>query len=190
MVDGVEVSSPTSIAGTRASRSDAAAMLSEALPALRRLARKLCDHTDDVHDLMQDTLERAVAQGMPAEIRSPRSWLKRIMLHLFIDRRRAASRNPDLVALDHHEARITGEDASAGEPAWARITVDDVIRALDEIEPPYREVYWLHTFADLSYQQIAGRLSIGSITVGTRLSRARRRLRAVLVQRFDLDLDR
>lgn len=190
MVDRVEVSGPTSIAGARASSTDVAVTLSEALPALRRLARRLCDNTDDVHDLLQDTLERAVAQGIPAEIRSPRSWLKRVMFHLFIDRRRAASRYPDLEALDDRHHRITGDEPSAGEPAWATITLDDVVRALDDIEPPYRDVYRLHTFEDLSYQQIAGQLSIGSITVGTRLSRARRRLRAVLVQRFNLDLDR
>lgn len=191
MGDRVEAGAPapTSISVVHAPRADIATALSDALPALRRLARRLCDNTDDVHDLLQDTLERAIAQGIPAQIRSPRSWLKRVMLHRFIDGRRAASRYPDLEAFDDHHHPITGDEPGAVEPAWASITLDDIVRALDDIEPAYRDVYRLHTFEALSYQQIAGQLSIERITVGTRLNRARRRLRAVLVRRFNLDLD-
>ena len=50
----------------------------------------------------------------------------------------------------------------------------------------YREVYRLHTFEDLSYEQIAQRLGIQRVTVGTRLNRARKKLREILVARFGL----
>lgn len=52
----------------------------------------------------------------------------------------------------------------------------------------YRDVYSLRMLQDLSYEQIARRLSIDRITVGTPLSRARKRLREVLVRRFGLEL--
>jgi RNA polymerase sigma-70 factor (ECF subfamily) len=62
-----------------------------------------------------------------------------------------------------------------------------LIRIASALDPLYREVYKLHTFEHLTYGEIAQRLSIQRITVGTRLTRARKRLREALVQRFGLE---
>src|ERR1043166_2574081 len=51
------------------------AALCDALPVLRRVAGRLCNNPDDVYDLLQDTFERAMTQGMPDQIRSTRGWL-------------------------------------------------------------------------------------------------------------------
>ena len=73
------------------------------------------------------------------------------------------------------------------EPAWSRITIDDIRDALEVIDPVYREVYQLHTFENRTYDQIAHQLGIQRVTVGTRLNRARKKLREVLVARFGLE---
>jgi RNA polymerase sigma-70 factor (ECF subfamily) len=164
------------------------AALCDALPVLRRAAGRLCDNPDDVYDLLQDTFERAMTQGIPDQIRSTRGWLRRIMFHLFIDGRRAAARFGHVEALDDRHGDVSEGQPEAPEPAWADLTLADIHGALDEIEPVYRDVYRLRMFEYLSYEQIAERLSIERITVGTRLSRARKRLREVLVRRFGLDL--
>jgi RNA polymerase sigma-70 factor (ECF subfamily) len=164
------------------------AALCDALPALRRFAVRLCDNTDDVYDLLQDTFERAMSQGIPDQIRNTRGWLRRIMFHLFIDSRRAAARFGHVEALDDQLGDVGELEPVAPEPAWADLTLDDIQGALDEVEPVYRDVYSLRMFENLSYEQIAQRLSIERITVGTRLSRARKRLREVLVRRFGLEL--
>ena len=59
--------------------------------------------------------------------------------------------------------------------------------ALDIIDPAFREVYILHTFEHRSYEEIAAQLKISRVTVGTRLTRARMRLRKVLSEMLGLE---
>ena len=161
-------------------------VLADAEPTLRRLAQRMCGDRSDVHDLLQDTFERACRHGIPQGIRCTRAWLTTIMHRLFLDRCRAAARHPRPEALEDAPG-IGSCEQNAPEPPWRRITIEDIRGALDQIEQVYRDVYVLHTFDHLSYEDIAGKLSIERITVGTRLSRARKRLREVLVKRFGLE---
>jgi RNA polymerase sigma-70 factor, ECF subfamily len=161
--------------------------------ALQRIANRWCANADDARDLVQDTFERALRSGIWEDIRSLDAWLARIMHNVFINRCRTAARRPSLETLDDNQGYPVRDEPGAPEPdtpepAWSRITVQDVHEALDQIEPMYREVYKLHAFDHLTYEQIAERLSIGRITVGTRLTRARKHLREVLVRRFGLEM--
>lgn len=97
----------------------------------------------------------------------------------------AAPRQPNPKALEDRHGDIA-QQSDLSDPVWSRITVQDIRDALEVIEQPYRDVFALHTFEHLSYEQIAERLSIQRITVGTRLNRARKKLREVLVKRFGL----
>lgn len=167
-------------------RKDVAALLADAEPALRRMARRLCASNDDAADLVQDTFERAMRSGIPPGLRSPRAWLTRIMHNLFLDRCRSeASRG--VQPLDDRYAEIVQLEPDGPEPAWGKITIEDVRAALDQVEPVYREVYQTRMFEGLSYEAIAARLGIARLTVGTRLCRARKRLREVLIKRFGLE---
>jgi RNA polymerase sigma-70 factor (ECF subfamily) len=164
-----------------------ASALAEHEPALLRVAERLCAGPADARDLVQDVFERAARQGIPTDVRSPRAWLTTMMHNLFIDRCRANARRPTHESLDDSHAEVTPLDAKADEPPWQRLTIDDVRSALDAIEPTFRDVYILHTFDKLPYEDIAKRLRIERVTVGTRLNRARRKLREVLVARFGLE---
>lgn len=162
-----------------------AATLRDAEPCLTKLANRLCATSADARDLVQDTFERAVRQGVPSDVRNPRAWLCRTMHNLFIDRCRVAARVPaQEPLLEVHTARPAVEDE---EPAWNRATVDDIRAALPEIDLVYREVYEMHTFQRRSYEDIAKRLGIEPVTVGTRLTRARKQLREVLIKRLGLE---
>jgi RNA polymerase sigma-70 factor (ECF subfamily) len=166
------------------------AALVEATPILHRIAERLCASSADAADLVQDTIERAIRVGLPADVQNPRAWLTTMMHNLFIDRCRAAARQPHHEALDEahetHDAHdnVTPLDADDHEPVWSRATLDDVHAALDKINPTFREVYVLHTFECRPYEEIAARLKISRVTVGTRLTRARLMLRKVLVGRL------
>jgi RNA polymerase sigma-70 factor (ECF subfamily) len=164
-----------------------ATALVDAEPALRRLAERLCADSADARDLIQDTFERAMRQGISPEVRCACAWLTTIMHNLFIDRCRAAARHPTHEALEDRHGNVTQLEPEAPEPAWTRITVQDIRDALGEIDQVYSDVYRLHTFEHLSYEQIAQQLSIQRVTVGTRLNRARKKLREVLVKRFGLE---
>lgn len=158
-----------------------AAAVLEAGPALARLAARLCANHADASDLVQDTFERAARQGLPDDVRNPRAWLTTILRNLFVDRCRAAGRRPALEPLGELAAPAT--EPAPTEPPWARLGLDDIRAAAAELEPTYREVFFLHVFEHWSYERVAARLSIQRVTVGTRLTRARRKLRDLLVAR-------
>lgn len=159
-------------------------VLEDAAPVLTRIAQRLYGNTPDAHDLLQDTIERAIRQGLPADVQSPRAWLATIMHNLFVDRCRAAARAPVHEPLADIHDNVTPLSVDSPEPAWSHLTVEDVRAALDVIDRPFREVYVMHTFERRSYEEIAAQLKISRVTVGTRLTRTRKMLRKELVKRF------
>jgi RNA polymerase sigma-70 factor (ECF subfamily) len=163
------------------------AVLADARPHLLRLAQRMCGSEADAEDLLQKTFERAVTQGLSSEIRNTRAWLTAILKNAFIDDCRAKSRHPSHEPItDQHDA-CTQLEPDGPEPPWSEITVADVRDALDELEPIYRQAYVLHEFEHRSYEQIARAQNIERVTVGTRLNRARKKLREVLLRRFKLE---
>jgi len=159
-------------------------VLEDAAPILTRIAQRLYGNTPDAHDLLQDTIERAIRQGLPADVQNPRAWLATIMHNLFVDRCRAAARAPVHEPLEDVHDNVTPLNVDSPEPAWSDLTVEDVRAALDEIDRPFREAYVMHTFEQRSYEDIAAQLKISRVTVGTRLTRTRKMLRKELVKRF------
>lgn len=156
----------------------------EAEPFLRSLAVRLCRHTSDANDLVQDTFERALRSGGGDPPRNPRAWLATILHNLFVDRCRALARRPALEPLTERHAGIASEPYAEARPAWGNATLADIRAALEELDADFRRVYEMHVFEHLSYEEIAGLLHIQRVTVGTRLTRARHQLRAVLRARL------
>jgi len=161
-----------------------AATLKQAEPRLLRVAGRLCASSADARDLVQDTFERAMRLGIPADVRNPCAWLTTTMHHLFIDRCRVQARQPAQELLREDHESMMPPDRVEDEPPWTKLTLEDVQSALPELEPIYRDVYVMHTFEGRSYEAIAKRLQIDRVTVGTRLTRARKRLREVLSKRL------
>ena len=165
---------------------DLKAVFTEVRPALLRMAERMCGNRADAEDVLQDTFLRAVRHGIPREIRNVAAWLTTMLRNALIDHCRKARRGPSHEPITDNHDGLTQLEPDGPEPGWSTLTLDDIRAAVDAIEPVYREVYRLHTFDGLSYEQIAQRLGIQRITVGTRLNRARKKLREVLVARVGL----
>jgi RNA polymerase sigma-70 factor (ECF subfamily) len=147
-------------------------------PALTSLAFRLCRERADASDIVQDTFERAWrAWDRLPEDANVRAWLVTILNRLFIDRFRQARRAPT-VDIDHVELPCP-EPAEV--PAWANVTSEQVGAALAGLDAEFRAAYELHAIDGRSYLEIAEALRIPRSTVGTRLLRARRKLRELLV---------
>ena len=175
-------------AGARPSHALGAAFR-DAEPFLRALAIRLCRHPSDASDLVQDTFERALRFCNEDEVRNPRAWLASILHNLFVDRCRALARRPGVESLDERHLACPSEPADEPRPAWSKTTLADLRAALDVIEPDFRRVYEMHVFEQRSYEEIAASLKIQRVTVGTRLNRARHRLRAVLCARLGEEVE-
>ena len=146
---------------------------------LLRRALRLTGDRADAWDLVQDTFEhalRAYARLQPDS--NLRVWLLTIMHHLFIDRCRRRAREPGVAAIEEHE--IPSPEPSAV-PAWALVSEEQVAAAVADLESPFREVYKLRLIDKCSYDEIAEKLLIPRSTVGTRLMRARQKLKQTLL---------
>ena len=149
---------------------------------LTALARRLCGNAADADDLVHDTYERALrAWDRYADRGNLRGWLASILHNLFIDRCRKVKRAPQQDGIDAVE--IAAPEPVAA-PAWANVTPEQIAAALDQIGSEFRVVYELHT-AGRSYDEIAAELRIAKNTVGTRLVRARKKLKDVLMRMLE-----
>ncbi len=154
------------------------ALAREHTPALTAFALKLCGDPHDARGLVQDTFERALRANASRQPRTnERAWLFTILHHLFIDRYRRVARGPRHTSLDDVDVAVS---EPVPPPAWANVSVDEVKAALEELDPDFREVYRMHAIDGLGYAEIAQRMGTPVSTVGTRIMRARRKLRALL----------
>jgi RNA polymerase sigma-70 factor (ECF subfamily) len=152
------------------------ALVREHQSALYAFAVKLCGDPSDARDLVQDTFERAVRADAQAR-GNDRAWLFTVLHHLFVDRYRRRRREPRLASLEDHD--IASSEPTPV-PLWAQVTLEQLQQALDELDPEFREVYRMHALEGVGYAEIAARLGTPVSTVGTRILRARRKLKAIL----------
>lgn len=149
--------------------------------ALLAFARKLCREPDEAHDLVQDTFERALRAESAGTARdNERAWLFTVLHHLFIDRCRSRARAPHLASIDDVDVPAREPEPP---PAWAGLSVAEVRAALDELDEDFRDAYRMHALDGLGYAEIAAQLGLPVSTIGTRIMRARRKLRTILQAR-------
>jgi RNA polymerase sigma-70 factor, ECF subfamily len=141
---------------------------------VRALAMHLCRDPHDAEDLVQDLYECTLRAPIPAGV-DERRWLTRVMRNLFIDKlRRRATRREDL-GVD--PPPLPPDEAA---PRWQSLTEDDVRAQLEQLPVAMRATFELFALEGHSYDEIAARLGIAKSTVGTRILRARERLRELL----------
>ena len=148
--------------------------------ALFSRACRLTRERSDAADLVQDTFERALTHR-PADLPSHkvRGWLFIIMQNLHLDRCRSATRHKR-VALTDDVVSVVPNEEQVALPSWQTIDVTEVRACLDKLDPHLREPYVLQTEQGLSLAVIAARLGVPVATAGSRVFRARRKLRALL----------
>jgi RNA polymerase sigma-70 factor (ECF subfamily) len=147
---------------------------------LLALARRMCASESDAADVVHDTLESALMAGDRLQaVDNLQAWLVTILHRRMIDlfRRREREQLGD----PPEEPAVTQEAPVADAPRWATVGVEQLREAVDRLEPEFRQAFILHAFEHRSYKEIAVALGIPLNTVGTRLLRARRKLRALLL---------
>jgi RNA polymerase sigma-70 factor (ECF subfamily) len=147
------------------------------------MAVHLCQSADEGGDLLQEALVRAIqnADNLPRGSRLI-AWIATVMRNMAIDRWRKRAREavegPGF--FDDHAAANDPEP----EPAWAALTSEQVRATVERLTPALRSVFLLHLRGE-NYQAIGLRLGIPVNTVGTRVFRARRKLRELLERELE-----
>jgi RNA polymerase sigma-70 factor (ECF subfamily) len=152
-------------------------------PTLLRRARRLVGSEADARDLVQETLERALRTFHAFRPGTAVwAWLRTIMNSVWIDGWRRRQTAAKLVCLPVAEMAAPEPECSNddGVDADDEVLLERLPEAITRLPPIFREVLELRLQGNCSYGAIAQRLGIPSRTVGTRILRARRQLRAIL----------
>jgi RNA polymerase sigma-70 factor (ECF subfamily) len=143
-------------------------------------ALRLCGYSDDARDLVQDTYLRALScQSRFAHGTNAGAWLNTIMRRLFIDEWRRRHRVTHVELGEAEQLAVPTEQEPP--PSWEHISATDLAAAIHKLGPPFRSVFELHAVERRSYREIGASLGIPMATVGTRLSRARQKLKKALI---------
>jgi len=146
----------------------------ELIPRLRRYARALVGDRATADDLVQDTLERAWAKlHLYRRGTDLRAWLFTVMHNVHVNRVRATRATETL----EEEMPELAQRASQGDALLVR----DLERAIARLPAEQRAVLLLVTLEEMSYDAVARTLDIPIGTVMSRLSRAREKLRVMML---------
>lgn len=148
--------------------------LVELIPRLRRYARALAGDRASADDLVQDTLERAWAKlHLYRRGTDLRAWLFTVMHNVHVNKRRTArpTESLDDEAIELAQRAVQGDS----------LVVRDLDRAIALLPAEQRAVLLLVTLEEMSYEEVAQTLSIPMGTVMSRLSRAREKLRQMML---------
>jgi len=157
-------------------------VLTEQLPILRLVARGLSRDPSEIEDLVQDAYERALRSIDKIDPGgNPRGWMVTILHNLHIDRCRRRARMKPHVSYD--DVPLAAPEVSEA-PAWSSITAEDVRRAAAQLPEELRITYTMFALEGRSYQEVSEALGIPKATVGTRISRARTRLKDLLTAKL------
>lgn len=147
------------------------------------LALRTLGNAEDAADAAQESFVRAWL-ALPAFRQDSlfRTWLYRIVLNLCINRLPRLRR--ELKDLTHEEMAEIPEPASSGPDPLASLEAQEqrafLHREIDRLPEQYRLLVSLRYQHELSYEEIAGLLSLPVGTVKTGLFRAKARLREAL----------
>lgn len=141
--------------------------------------RRLAGDDDLAADLAQDAWTSAFQKiGAFRGDAAFGTWVHRIAINTALTRLRQSSRRRDL------EQGFDGSTTLGNPDRWPASSVADrltVQRALDEMPDGYRSVLWLHDVEGYTHEEIGAQLGIAVGTSKSQLSKARSRLRALIV---------
>lgn len=165
------------VAGSTADGAMRAAIVA-ALPRLRRFCKAMTGNAQDGDDLMQSTVERALARAGQFEPGTRiDSWMFRIAQNLHIDTIRAAGRRGVQVPIEAMPDAI-GEDGRATVEQRSELAAAQ--RALQAIPEDQRAAFLLVVVEGLSYREAADALGVPVGTIMSRLARARGRIETAI----------
>lgn len=174
---------------------DDAALIEESLHDPERFAGLYDRHFSDIHRYLAGRVGRELANDLAAEtfltafrrretfdpVRGRvRPWLFGIATRKVADHRRTEGRRLRAFARVTAEVVVDGPEDGVAARVTAQRARPQLARGLRGLSRGDRDVMFLAALGGLSYEEIAIALDIPGGTVGSRLSRARRRLRQEL----------
>ena len=150
------------------------------LPRLRRFAYTLTSNRFDADDLVQAACERALGRKEQFKIGTRMdSWMFRIIYTLRVDSSRSKrSRTPHSSFNEEYNTGGAADNSSIR--IEAKLMLDNVMQAMEQLSESNRVVLALVCVDGLSYKEAAMTLDVPVGTVMSRLARARVKLNTLI----------
>lgn len=135
--------------------------------ALRRYLGRLLKRPQDVEDALQETFLRAFAASGVREIRAPKLLLFTVAKHVALNEIHRSWRRMSCSTEDFGGSDVF-TDTGASHPVDvldSRTRLLHFARAIAELPPACRQVFWLRKVEGLKVMDIAGRLGISGSAV-------------------------
>jgi RNA polymerase sigma-70 factor (ECF subfamily) len=167
-------------------RLSAASFEDLALPLFDQLynfAQWLTQDKAEAEDLVQETYAKALRGFSSFQAGTNfRAWMYRILRNSFLSSRTGLKTT---VVLDEESVDVPKESATPESLLIERANREMVQQALEGLPVQFREILLLCEVEEMSYQEIAETLTVPMGTVMSRLFRARKALRAALLERLE-----
>lgn len=162
--------------------------------AVYRLTLRLCGNPEDAAEAAQEAF-LSVWRSLPFFRGDAKfsTWLYRLATNAAIDLLRREKKHTGTLSLDDEVLNPDVADHVRYQPQsqLERAELRDAIeRSLAALSPEYRQILLLREMQQLSYEEIGAELNLEPGTVKSRISRARRQLRLILLESgnfFDTD---
>lgn len=152
-----------------------------------RLMFGVCMRYHSDHDRVQDIVQEGFLkvfsniEGFTSK-GSFEGWMKRIMVNTAIDFIRKEKSSPEeLTAEGTFDVADVGEEMDLAESEEDAFTIQNVLKAMEELTPVYRAVFNMYVFDNLSHLEIASQLQISVGTSKSNLAKARRNVKAIML---------
>jgi len=163
------------------SETDFQRLVDQQYAALYRFAFSLAKSEADAADLTQQTFFLWASKGHQLRDSSKvKSWLFTTLYREFLNRRRHEVRFPTI------ELHNAPEEAASIAPNIGAFDGVSIMKALREMEEPFRAALTLFYLRQFSYQEIADVLGVPIGTVMSRLSRGKAQLRERLLSKEEV----
>jgi RNA polymerase sigma-70 factor (ECF subfamily) len=117
-------------------------------------------------------------------VSSFKGWLRKIMIYTAIDHYRKNRKHRIVTGLDSH----VDQHPLVHEDAVEKLTYKEIIRAIQQLSPVYKNVFNLFVIGGLSHEEVAEKLYISVGTSKSDLSKARKQLQKILFEQNNLSI--
>ena len=156
------------------------------LPSLYSHAFWLTRNHHEAEDLTQESISKALRAFDSFQVDTNfKAWVFRILRNTFLTSRTGIATSRTIFFEDHPEVIDTFDSVPTPEETLIQLNNETVLyNALDQLQPPLREILLLCDIEGFKYRDIALILDLPMGTVMSRISRARAALRQLLQPQF------
>ena len=147
------------------------------IASLKPYSINLTKNMDDAHDLLQETVYRALTNHEKyIEGTNLKAWLFTIMKNIFINNYRRAAKRNTLIDTTDNLYFINMPSINMAHTGSGNLMLEDINHAIDSLSDEYRVPFMMH-FEGFKYHEIAEDLDLPLGTVKSRIFFARKELK-------------